>query len=122
LGGAYALSQYINENYTKTRFFNVWSTPDFFLEKGNTFLGAQNLYFEDVSISTSTIRNFLSTRHTQYIVIDNYEKNQAFTEVVRVNNPAYVSYREVVAKIDALIPTIGELVKEVNNIVVFKLK
>jgi hypothetical protein len=122
LGGAYALSRYINKNYTNTKFFNVWSTPDFFLENGNMFIGAQDLYFRDISINSSTIKNFLNAHGAQYIVIDKYEKSQAFTEPVRVNNPAYVSYRDVATKIDELIPIIGELVKEQNNVSLFKLR
>ena len=122
LGNAYAMSMYINSNFEGTDFFSVWSTPAFFLSKGNTFVSPYELYYDGSDINTTTLMSYLKAKGIEYIVIDGYEHYQSFNEPIRINNQAFLDYRHVPDSIEQIVPEIADLVYEVATIQLYKIR
>src|SRR3989344_1260299 len=109
LGTAYEISQYINNHYINTKFLNIWSTNDFFLTNNNDFLSPESLYYSR-QFSTTTMINFLENMDVKYVLIDEFERSQAFNESVRTGNPAYIRYRDFVLLVEDFVVNTGSKV------------
>jgi len=119
LGVIFKSSNYINNIYRNEKFLNVWKSSNFFLEEGNTFVSSDILYYES-EINAYILTEYLKTKNIKYAIIDSYERKQAFTEPVRINNPASVRFANFSLEIEKIVKQIGDKIFDQDGGEIYK--
>lgn len=106
LGTSYRLSEYINNNYTDSKFLNIWNTNNFFVKNGNQYISPTKMFYIE-QFSTTTLLDFIKKEKIKYGLVDNFEKYQSFNEPVRVGSPTMMRYANFATSVEDMMRQSG---------------
>jgi len=80
MGGAYRVSEYINNNSEKGIWLNIWRMTSFFLSTKNKLVYPSDFIYDGNDVSTTTLLGYLQKNGINRALVDNNGKTQAMSD------------------------------------------
>lgn len=120
LGEVYRVSDYINENFSDEKFFDVWGATNFFLRNGNRFFSDSGYMLSAELIEEKSLRAYLEENGIKYAIIDNNDRERTFADPL-LNTLSTNKYLLKGDEIHKLVEKIGEEIYNKDGVVLYEL-
>ncbi|MCX6784716.1 MAG: hypothetical protein NTV81_02125, partial [Candidatus Komeilibacteria bacterium] len=122
LGSIYQISNYLNNHYQQTKFFNIWKSVSFFLKNDNTFI-APDALLEAGRFSPDQLKQYLIDNKINYAIEDGPQKARDYFEATTFKGDFASDYYKFLIMSEALtesVKKIGQVIYEQAGVKIYQ--